>query len=149
MCRKNWRVEKNDRYFDLKHPKSVHNLISPIIFYNLCSVFTLRHPKPLPLENRIYIVALTLGLQRVLFYSIITSIPACRDAPCNETNCRYFEFKQYEIFERLKNFYLLLIQLYYIPPQKISNVLFPKIIIVLLLLLKFIESLFLYYNKSP
>ena len=42
-----------------------------IIYYYLYSIATPKHPKPLLLENRIYIVALTLGLQRVLFYSII------------------------------------------------------------------------------
>jgi len=51
--------------------KSVHILISLIIFYKLCSVATLRHPKPLPLENHVGIVALIPDLQRVSFYSII------------------------------------------------------------------------------
>lgn len=32
---------------------------------------TPRHPKPLPLENRIRIIALTPNLQRVSFYSTI------------------------------------------------------------------------------
>ena len=51
--------------------KSMDTLISPIIFYKLCSVATPKHPKRLLLENRIYIVALTPDLQRVSFYSII------------------------------------------------------------------------------
>ena len=51
--------------------KSMHILISLIIFYKSCSVATPRHPKPLLLENRIYIVTLTPDLQRVSFYSII------------------------------------------------------------------------------
>jgi hypothetical protein len=49
----------------------VHTLISPIIFYKLCSVATLGHPKLLLLENYILIVALTPNLQRVSFYSVI------------------------------------------------------------------------------
>jgi hypothetical protein len=49
----------------------MHNLIYLIIFYKLYSIATLKHLKPLLLENRIYIVALTLNLQRVSFYSII------------------------------------------------------------------------------
>jgi hypothetical protein len=49
----------------------VHTLISPIVFYKLCSVATPRHFKSLLLENRIYIVALTPDLQRASFYSII------------------------------------------------------------------------------
>jgi hypothetical protein len=49
----------------------MHTLISPIIFYKLCSVVTPGHPKPLLLENHIYIVTLTPDLQRVSFYSII------------------------------------------------------------------------------
>jgi hypothetical protein len=49
----------------------MHNLISSINFYKLYSIATLRHLKPLLLENRIYIVALTPDLQRVLFYNII------------------------------------------------------------------------------
>jgi hypothetical protein len=32
----------------------------------------------------------------------ITSIPACRDAPCNETKGRYFEFKRQKICEYIK-----------------------------------------------
>ena len=32
----------------------------------------------------------------------VTSIPACRDAPCNETKRRYFEFKRLKICERIK-----------------------------------------------
>jgi hypothetical protein len=49
----------------------MHTLISLINFYKLCSVATPRYPKPLLLENRIYIVALTPDLQRVSIYSII------------------------------------------------------------------------------
>jgi hypothetical protein len=49
----------------------MHTLISPIIFYKLCSVATPRYPKPLLLQNRIYIIALILDLQRVSFYNII------------------------------------------------------------------------------
>ena len=30
----------------------------------------------------------------------LTSIPAYRDAPCNETNRRYFEFKGYKLYKR-------------------------------------------------
>jgi hypothetical protein len=49
----------------------MHTLISPIIFYKLCSMTTPGHPKPLLLENRVRIVAFTPDLQRVSFYSII------------------------------------------------------------------------------
>jgi hypothetical protein len=49
----------------------VHTLIFPIIFYKLYSIVTLGYPKPLLLENHIYIVALTPDLQRVSFYSVI------------------------------------------------------------------------------
>jgi hypothetical protein len=48
----------------------VYTFISPIIFYKLCSVATPGQPKPLLLENYILIVALTLDLQRVSFYSV-------------------------------------------------------------------------------
>jgi hypothetical protein len=37
----------------------MHTLISLIVFYKLYSVATPRQPKPLILENRIYIVAVT------------------------------------------------------------------------------------------
>jgi hypothetical protein len=50
--------------------KSVHTSISLIIFYKLCSVATLGHPKSLSLENHGCIVALTPDLQRVSFYSV-------------------------------------------------------------------------------
>jgi hypothetical protein len=69
-CRKNRCAEKNDRYFDLKHLKSLHTLISPIIFYKLYSVATPGHPEPLLLESHVHIVALTPNLQRVSFYSV-------------------------------------------------------------------------------
>jgi len=49
--------------------KSVHTLISIVMFNKLCSVATPRHPKPLLLENRVRIVALTPDLQRVSFCS--------------------------------------------------------------------------------
>jgi hypothetical protein len=49
----------------------MHTLVSPINFYKFSSVATPRYSKPLLLENRIYIVALTPDLQRVSFYSII------------------------------------------------------------------------------
>jgi hypothetical protein len=49
----------------------MHTLISLIIFYKLWSVAAPRHLKLLLLENRIYIVALTPDLQRVLIYNII------------------------------------------------------------------------------
>ena len=48
----------------------MHILISLIFSYKLCFVATPRHPKPLLLENHIYIVTLTPDLQRVSFYSI-------------------------------------------------------------------------------
>jgi fatty-acid desaturase len=51
--------------------KSIHNLISLIFFNKLCSVAIPGHPKPLLLENHVRIIALTLDLQRVSFYSII------------------------------------------------------------------------------
>ena len=54
--------QKNDKYFDLKYPKIYTHLIITYNFYKLCSIATRRHPKPLLLENRIYIVALTLNL---------------------------------------------------------------------------------------
>ena len=41
------------------------------MFYKLYSIATPRQPKPLLLENRIYIVALTPDLQRVSIDSII------------------------------------------------------------------------------
>jgi hypothetical protein len=50
--------------------KSVHTSISPIFFYKLCSMATPGHPEPLLLENHVRIVALTLDLQRVSFYSV-------------------------------------------------------------------------------
>jgi len=49
----------------------VHTLISLIIFNNSCFIAIPRHPKPLLLENHVYIIALTPDLQRVSFYSII------------------------------------------------------------------------------
>jgi hypothetical protein len=49
----------------------VHTLISLIIFNKLYSVATPGHPEPLLLENHVRIVALTLDLQRVSFYSVI------------------------------------------------------------------------------
>ena len=49
----------------------MHTLISPIFSYKLYLVATPRHPKPLPLENHVYIIALTPDLQRVSFYSIV------------------------------------------------------------------------------
>ena len=48
----------------------MHTFISPIIFYKLCSVATPGHPKPLPLENHVRIVALMPDLQRVSLYSV-------------------------------------------------------------------------------
>jgi hypothetical protein len=45
----------------------MHTSISLIIFYKLYSVTTLGHPEPLPLENHVHIVALTLDLQKVFF----------------------------------------------------------------------------------
>jgi len=51
--------------------KSVHTLISLILFYKLCSIVTVKHLKPLLLENHIHIVAFIPDLQRVSFYSII------------------------------------------------------------------------------
>ena len=51
--------------------KSIHILISLIIFYKLYSVITLGYIKLLLLENRIHIVALTHNLQRASFYYII------------------------------------------------------------------------------
>jgi hypothetical protein len=35
-------------------------------------------------------------------FTLLTSIPACRDAPCNETKGRYFEFKRLIICESIK-----------------------------------------------
>jgi hypothetical protein len=32
----------------------------------------------------------------------VTSLPASRDAPCNETNRRYFKFKRHKIYKRSK-----------------------------------------------
>jgi hypothetical protein len=39
--------------------KFAYTLVSPMIFYKLYSVATPKHPKPLPLENHVRIVALT------------------------------------------------------------------------------------------
>jgi hypothetical protein len=50
--------------------KFLHTLISIIMFNKLCSVASPRHPKPLPLENHVRIIALTPDLQRVSFYSV-------------------------------------------------------------------------------
>ena len=50
--------------------KSIHTLISLIIFYKLYSIATPRYPKPLLLENHVGIVALMPSLQRVSFYNI-------------------------------------------------------------------------------
>jgi hypothetical protein len=47
----------------------MHTSISPIIFYKLSSVASPGYPKPLQLENRVCIIALTPDLQRVSFYS--------------------------------------------------------------------------------
>ena len=33
---------------------------------------------------------------------VLTSIPACRDAPCNETKRRYFEFERLKICQSIK-----------------------------------------------
>jgi len=51
--------------------KFVHTSISPIFSYKLYSIATLRHPKPLLLENHVYIIALTPDSQRVSFYGVI------------------------------------------------------------------------------
>ena len=54
-------------------------------------------------------ITLALGFQpqtSAAFYPAsfrLTSIPACRDAPCDETKRRYFEFKRIKICERIKN----------------------------------------------
>jgi hypothetical protein len=58
--------KRNNRYFDLKHLKSVHTLISPIFFYKLYSVATPGHPN--------HIVAITPDLQRVSFYTVIDNL---------------------------------------------------------------------------
>jgi hypothetical protein len=49
----------------------MRTLISPIFSYKLYSVATPGHPKPLPLENHVRIIAFTPDLQRVSFYSVI------------------------------------------------------------------------------
>jgi hypothetical protein len=98
--------------------KSLHTLISPILFNKLCSSSTPRHPKPLLLENYVHVVNHTPNLQRVSFYSVIgflyhsstieliisliTSVPACRNAPRNETKRRYFKFKRLKIYKLVK-----------------------------------------------
>ncbi len=69
-CRKTLRAEKMTGTLTLSILKSVHTLISPIIFYKLCSVATPRYPKPLLLENHVRIVALTPNLQRVSFNNV-------------------------------------------------------------------------------
>jgi hypothetical protein len=51
--------------------KSVYTSISLIFSYKLYSMATPGHPKPLPLENHIRIIALTPNSQRVSFYNII------------------------------------------------------------------------------
>ena len=51
--------------------KSVHTLKSPIFSYKLYSMATLRHFKPLLLENYNRIIAFMPNLQRVSFYSVI------------------------------------------------------------------------------
>jgi len=38
-------------------------------------------------------------------FADVTSVPACRDAPCNETKYRCFEFKRLKICEYIK-FYI-------------------------------------------
>ena len=53
----------------LSIPKSVHALISPIFLHESCSVATPEHSEPLPLGNRVHIVALAPDLRRVSFYS--------------------------------------------------------------------------------
>ncbi len=48
-----------------------------------------------------------LGISRSALQFVLTrltSIPASRDAPCNETNRRYFEFKGLQIYKDIKNF---------------------------------------------
>lgn len=64
------RGENIDGYFALSTLESAHTTISPIIFYNLCSLAAPAYPKPLLLENNICIIALMPDLQRVLFYSM-------------------------------------------------------------------------------
>jgi hypothetical protein len=49
----------------------MHTSISPIIFPSLYSVATPEHPKTLPLEYYVRIVALTGDVQRFSFYSVI------------------------------------------------------------------------------
>ena len=45
-------------------------------------------------------IVLLFRLQHVKLYQALTSIPAYRDTPYNETNRRYFELKRYKIYER-------------------------------------------------
>lgn len=49
--------------------KSIHTSISLIFLYKSCSVATPEHPEPLPLQNRVCIVAVTPVLRRVSFHS--------------------------------------------------------------------------------
>lgn len=49
--------------------KFAQALIYRIILHRLCSMTTLEHSEPLSIENYIRVVALTLDLQRVSFYS--------------------------------------------------------------------------------
>jgi hypothetical protein len=51
--------------------KSVYTLISPIFSCKLYFIAIPGHPKPVLLENHVCIIAFTLDLQRVSFYSII------------------------------------------------------------------------------
>jgi hypothetical protein len=56
---------------NLSISKSVHTSIYPIFLRYSCSLATSEHPEPLPLENCVGVVALTLDLQRVSFYSAL------------------------------------------------------------------------------
>ena len=58
----------------------------------------------------------------------ITSIPACRDAPCNETKHKYFGFKPLNICERIKFSIYFYFSLYYILLPNTPDVSIPKII---------------------
>ena len=81
--------------------------------------------------------------------SNITSIPVYRDAPRNETNRRYFEFKRYKIYERFKiSIHFHFSCIVYLP-RTLLTYQFRKLLLRRHRPLNFTESLLLHYNKTP
>jgi hypothetical protein len=62
-------------------------------------------------------------------WPLLTSIPACRDALCNETKHRYFEFKWLENYKRVKTSNLFYFSYIIYPLLNTPDLFSPKIII--------------------